>query len=143
MNFPLTTYNYKVRIGSKTLSFSEVSGLSVQHDEVVYRDGFSFLLGYTITRGFAKPINVTLKNGIIAEGKDSPENLRNGLTKAFFDMDKKDLFVDLCDDAGKVLVTWKVIGAVPMKLNLPDLDANGNNVAIESMEFVGRELQIS
>ena len=37
--YPLPSYNYRVTVGSDVLSFSEVSGLSVEHEPVTYKHG--------------------------------------------------------------------------------------------------------
>lgn len=141
--YPIPVYNYRVRMGASTLSFTEVSGLQVQHDELVYRDGMSFLLDYVITRGFSKEIKVTLKKGVIASDSTQPgaADMRN-LHKAFFDLKKQDIEIDLVDQSAAALVTWVLVGAVPMGLELPSLDANSNNVAIETLTFTARELRV-
>ena len=37
-SYPLPAYNYRVIIeGSETMAFSEVSGLEIDHDHVLYR----------------------------------------------------------------------------------------------------------
>ena len=140
--YPIPTFNYRVRIAGKVLAFSEVSGLTVQHDEVVYRHGLSFQNGYHIRRGFAKPINITLKNGMIASDITDSE-ARQFLRESFFKDRKHDIEIDLCNEAGMALITWKVIGAVPLKFELPSLQANSNEVAVESVELLARELSIA
>ena len=36
--YPLPAYNYKVEIGSDTVAFSEVSGLSISHETTTYKE---------------------------------------------------------------------------------------------------------
>ena len=145
-NFPIPTYNYRVRIAGNILSFSEVSGLSVQHDEIIYRHGLSTFSGifgfggYSIRRGFAKPINISLKKGMLTTADAGAT--RNLLRNAFFNDKKFDIEIDLCDDNDTALITWKVIGAVPLKFELPSLQANSNDIAIESIELLAHNLEI-
>lgn len=139
--YPIPTYNYKVRFNtpqSKVVSFTEVSGLTIQHDEVVYRTGLSFKKGFTIKRGFAKPIQIQLKKGMLA-GAGAHDDVHR-LQKAFFDYDQLNIFIDLCDTSGNKLISWQVIGAVPMKFELPSLQASSNDIAVESVELLARDL---
>ncbi|MEL7146211.1 MAG: phage tail protein [Bacteroidota bacterium] len=137
-SFPIPTYNYRVRIANRTISFSEVSGLAVQHDEVIYRHGLSESKGFLVQRGFSKPINLTLKKGMIATSDQSEDDLSRFLFKALEDRKKFDLDIDLCDEQGTALITWKVVGALPLKYEFPGLQASANDVAIESIDLVAR-----
>lgn len=140
--FPIPTYNYRVRIADSTISFSEVSGLSVQHDEVVYRHGLSDSKGFLIQRGFAKPINLSLKKGMVSASDMTKGALSNFLYQSVKDNKKFDLDIDLCDEHGMALITWKVVGALPLKYEFPGLQANANEVAIESIDLVARNVLV-
>ena len=143
MPYPLPTYSYRVIIAGHTMAFHEVSGLTVQHEEVVYRDGMSWLLDYSISRGFAKPIQLSLKSGVILPDPEGEPIAREQLKVGFFLGDGPiDIEIHLTDGEGQALLRWKVIGAVPMKLELPGLRADSNEVAIQSMDFTARTLQI-
>jgi phage tail-like protein len=50
-------------------------------------------------------------------------------------VNKKDIFIRLCDEAGATVISWKVINAFPTKLDAPSFDAKSNDVAVESMEL--------
>ena len=52
-------------------------------------------------------------------------------------VDKRDIYVRLCDEKGDAVISWKVINAFPTKLDAPTFDANSNDLAIESMELMG------
>jgi phage tail-like protein len=131
-----------VRIANQIISFSEVNGLTIQHDEQVYRHGLSESKGFIIQRGFAKPINISLKKGMMMSSKEDNQAINNFLFEAFSKNKKFDIDIDLCDDAGTALFTWKVIGAVPLKYELPSLQANSNEVSIESIDLLARKLLI-
>lgn len=139
-SYPIPTYNYRVRIAGLSISFSEVSGLAVQHEEVVYRHGLSTTKGYLIQRGFAKPINISLKKGIIVSDNQDEKSVNNYLYDAFVRNNKFDIDIDLCDHSGTALITWKVIGAVTLKYELPGLQASANDVAIETIDLLARNL---
>ena len=69
-SYPIPAYNYRVTVGSQTLAFSEINGLTREHEKVVYRDGMSFLMGYHVLRGQQSEITVTMKRGVV-KGDDA------------------------------------------------------------------------
>ncbi|WP_228376059.1 phage tail protein [Chryseobacterium aquaticum] len=50
--------------------------------------------------------------------------------------------ISLLDENGEPAVTWKVKNAFPLKLNSTDLKAEGNEVAIETLEIAHEGLTI-
>ena len=55
---------------------------------------------------------------------------------------KKDIYVRLLDEAGDAVISWKVFNAFPTKLDAPSFDANSNDVAVESMELMADRVTI-
>ena len=51
-------------------------------------------------------------------------------------IDKKDVYVRLCDEKGDAVISWKVLNAFPTKLDAPSFTATSNDVAIETMELM-------
>ncbi|HRI69571.1 MAG TPA: hypothetical protein PK156_35310, partial [Polyangium sp.] len=63
---PLALYNFRVTVGSQSMSFSEVSGIEIAYEHVVYRHGLSFLEGEDIaTFRFDAYAPISLKRGTI------------------------------------------------------------------------------
>ncbi|WP_262497371.1 phage tail protein [Chryseobacterium scophthalmum] len=50
--------------------------------------------------------------------------------------------MSLLDENGEPAVTWKVKNAFPLKVNATDLKAEGNEVAIETLEIAHEGLTI-
>jgi phage tail-like protein len=140
-SYPLPVYNYRVTIGSSTIGFSEVSGLSVEYESVTYKHGFSFVMGIKIIPGMRQPTRLTLKKGIVQKSDFLAKWIQNAYADPFKNA-KEDITVDLCDEAGQAVVRWKVQGALPVKLDAPTFDANSNDVAIEALELVAHGLQV-
>ena len=140
-SYPLPVYNYRVTIGSQTLGFSEVSGLSVEYETVTYKHGFSFAMGAKIIPGMRQPTKLTLKRGVV-QGSDFLAGWLRDTYDNPFKNAEKDIVIDLCDEAGKPVVRWAVKGALPVKLDAPTFDANSNDVAIETLELVAHEIKI-
>lgn len=132
--YPLPAYNYKVTIGTNVMAFSEVSGLSIEYDKIIYKHGFSHIMGANIIRGQRQEINVTLKRGVAKKRNELYDWLTNKATK--------DLWIDLCNEKGLAVVRWKVSKAIPFKLEASDFDASGNDVVIESLSLAANDLTI-
>lgn len=139
--YPLPVYNYRVTIGSSAIGFSEVTGLNVSYDPVTYKHGFSFVTGARIIPGMRQPIKLTLRKGVITGNDFLSGWLQDTYANPFKDM-KKDILVDLCDEAGKAVIRWKVLGALPIKLDAPAFNAGGNEVAIETLELIAHDIQV-
>lgn len=85
--------------------------------------------------GIHKVGDVTLKRGVIASDA------------GFWDWYKhsgksQTVVVKLLDERSRVTATWKLIGARPVKFTAPDLNAKGNDVAIESVELTYEAIEI-
>lgn len=144
--YPLPVYNYRVTFNldndSVTLGFSEVSGLTLEYEPITYKHGLSFIAGSTIMPGMRQPITLTLKRGLVP----NIDFLLAWINEAAADPGGpnvlRDVTIDLCDEEGKPVVRWRLLSALPTKLEAPTFDANANEVAIESMELVAHNLII-
>jgi len=64
--YPLPVYNFRVTVSGTTVSFSEVSGITLEYEFVTYKHGFSFWEGERFKKYYDKKfIPVTLKKGIV------------------------------------------------------------------------------
>src|SRR5262245_28955985 len=127
-NYPLAAYNFRVKVDETEMSFSEVTGISVEYDHVSYRHGLTFLEGEHIqTFYFDSFKSVTCKRGTIL-GKN-PLFLHDWLTKR----DLRSMEVSLCDEKGQPVLSWKIVAAVPTSLKAPAFTASTNESAIETV----------
>jgi phage tail-like protein len=154
--YPLPAYNYRVTVlkGGETLvlGFSEISGLSVEHEPVTYKHGLSFLTGAKIIPGMRQPIRLTMKRGVIRQTNNEPGAddkgaylqswIQDAYASLFSTTRKRDILIELCDETGQAVVAWKVQKALPTKLEAPTFDANSNDVAIETMEVIAHGLKV-
>jgi conserved hypothetical phage tail region protein len=135
--YPLPVYNYKVEIDGQTVGFSEVSGLSISYDTTTYVESPTNGVGPRRMHmpGQSKPATVTMKKGVVTSV--SVPALFGWLNSIQLNrVDKKDIYVRLCDETGAVVVSWKVINAFPTKLDAPTFTASSNDVAVESLELM-------
>jgi phage tail-like protein len=137
-NYPLPVYNFRVEIGPDAVAFSEVSGLSIQYEAITFKES-PVASGVSGPRVVHMPsqmnaTNVTLKKGVARAS--SVINLYNWIKGVTLNqVEKKDVFVRLCDEARKPVISWKIINAFPTKLDAPTFDAKSNEVALETMEL--------
>jgi phage tail-like protein len=136
--YPLPVYNFRVEIGTDAVAFSEVSGLSIQHEVTTFKE--SPVAGGTPgprvmhMPGQLSPTNVTLKKGVARS--TSVATLYSWISSiALNQVEKKDIIVRLCDETGSPVISWKIINAFPTKLDGPSFDAKSDDVAVESMEL--------
>ena len=142
--YPLTTLHFSVSWGeSNQLSFSEVSGLTMEAEVVEYRGGADMQFSTHKQPGLRKFSNVTMKRGI------APRDTGNGLFEWFNsvtigNVTRRDVVVSLLNEAGNQVMNWKIAAAWPVKLEGPSLKSTGTDIAIESLEFacVRNEIEI-
>lgn len=137
-DYPLPVYNYRVEINGDAVAFSEVSGLTISYESTVYKEspiaGGSPGPRTLIMPSQRTPPTITLKKGLVR--KTSMKHLYDWIrTVQINQIEKKDIYVRLCDEKGDAVITWKVANAFPVKLDAPSFDAKSNDVAIQSMEF--------
>ena len=138
-SYPLPVYNYKVEIAGVAIAFTEVSGLTIEYDTTTYNESLtaSGISGSRLLLMPAqkKPVNITLKKGVVLA--TSVATLYKWISKITINqVEKKDVYVRLCDEKGSAVISWKVINAFPTKLDAPTFDAKSNDAAIESMALM-------
>ncbi len=144
--YPLPLWNYKVEIGSDTVAFSEVSGLDIAYETTTYKESpiTSGTPGPRVMHMPAQgtPANITMRKGVVRQR--SVAALYSWISTIHINqVEKKDVFVRLCDENGDAVISWKVTNAFPTRLEAPTFDANSTDVAIESMELMGDGVEIT
>jgi len=88
--------------------------------------------------GLTKYTNVTLKRGVT--GDSSFFNWVNG---ASANKDHKDITIEVFDESGRLVLAYHLGSSWPVKLAASDLNADGSEVAIESIELAHEGIQIT
>jgi phage tail-like protein len=137
-DYPISVYNYRVEINGEAVAFSEVSGLSIAYETSTYKESptASGAPGprVMIVPGQRNPAKITLKKGIV-RGVSMKQLYAWIKTITINQVEKKDIFIRLCDEKGVAVISWKAVNAFPTKLDAPTFDAKSNDAAIESMEL--------
>ena len=135
---PYKNYPFRVEIDGLTSSgFAEVSGLSAEAEVIEYREGADI----TSTRklpGLITYPNVTLKRGLTM----SRELFDWWLTVVHGKVQRRNVLIVLLDDERKEVLRWLLHEAWIAKIEFGDLNAKGNEVAIESIELADEGLEL-
>jgi len=137
--WPLPKFHFMVDVAGNEIAFQEVSGLDMETEPLEYRAGNSKEFSKVKMPGMVKYSNITLKKGMFKGDK------------AFFDwfksvnmnvIERKAMTIKLLDESHAPVVTWKVKNAFPVKLSGTDLKAEGNEIAIETLEVAHEGLDM-
>ena len=133
-------FYFQVKWDSQVMSFQEVSGLDIQSEEIKYRRGDSPEFSVIKMPGMKKVGNVTMKKGIYKSDNkfwDWFKQIKMNTVK------RVPVTISLLDEAGKPTMVWTLANAWPTKITGTDLKAEGNEVAIETIEIVHEGLTIA
>lgn len=138
--WPLPKFSFQVKWDSAVMSFEEVSGLDVEAQPIEYRHGDS--PAYTTIKmpGLKKYSNVTMKKGVF-KGDNKFWDWFNKIKMNT--IQRVPVTISLLDEAGKPTMVWTLANAWPSKITGTDLKAQGNEVAIETIEIVHEGLTIA
>ncbi|MFN2456865.1 MAG: phage tail protein [Chitinophagaceae bacterium] len=136
---PLSAYHFIVDWGGANGAFSEISGLSIENEVIEYRNGNSTTQQATKMPGLRKYSNITLKRGLTKGDTDFYKWLNTvNLNK----VEKRNVTISLLNENHEPVRVWKVRNAWPCKISGPHLKADGNEVAIETIELAHEGLEI-
>jgi phage tail-like protein len=137
--YPLTKFHFVVEWGGSRAGFTEVTGLDIQVEAIEYREGNSNEYSKIKMPGMHKFSNITLKRGSVSGDKDFYVWLN---TVNLNQIERRNLSISLLNEKHEPVFTWKVKNAFPIKVQASDLKADGNEVAIESIELAHEGLNI-
>ena len=134
---PFASFNFLVEIDGVTRAgFSEVTGLNTEVNVIEYREGTDPNTPRKLP-GLFKNSNVTLKRGVSLD-----TDLFN-LYKTAVDGDirRVNMSIVLRDEKQTEVVRWNLLEAWVSKYVVPDLKANANEMAIETVELAHEGVQ--
>ena len=137
---PYPNHNFEVDIVGigDTIGFSEVDLPAGEIEVIEYREG-NELTAVRKLPGLVKYSNVTLKRGITGHLELFTwwKSVRDG------QIARRDVSIKLLDEQRQEVMRWSLRNAWPVKLEAGPLNAQGNEVAIETLELAheGFELE--
>ena len=137
--YPIPVFHFQVDWGGTKLGFSEVTGLNYEVQVIEYRSGLSPNYGTIKMPGMPKYGNITLKRGVMEGDNDFYEWINEiKLNK----IERRDITISLLNEDHEPVMNWKVRNAWPTKITSPDLKANANEAAIETIEVAHEGISI-
>ena len=130
--YPIPKFHFSVDWGGIRIGFTEVSGLDRQIDVIEYREGNSPEYHKIKMPGMQKFSNITLKRGSFKGDNQYYEWLN---TVQLNKIERRDLIITLLNENHEPVITWTIKKAWPIKVQSTDLKADGNEVAIETLEL--------
>ncbi len=137
--YPIPKFHFQVEWGGSRIGFTEVSGLDITTEVIDYRDGASPEYSKIKMPGQRTFSNITLKRGTFAGDNEFYEWFN---TVNLNQIVRRDLTISLLNENHEPVVVWKVKNAWPSKVTPTDLNADGNEVALETLELAHEGLTI-
>lgn len=135
---PATVFRFQVEIdGLLVAGFSEISGLEVETEVEVYREGGVNEYEHHLVK-IRKYPSLVLKHGFTHS--DELWNWFEGVTEGR--IERKNGSVIMLDSSGNESYRWNFFSSYPIKWIGPELKANHSEVAIESLEIVHTGLKV-
>ena len=138
-NYPLPKFHFEVDWGGTRIGFTEVSGLTVETEVIEYREGANLEYHKQKMPGMQKFGNITLKRGTF---NSDNEYYAWWNSVKLNTIERRDIIIKLLNEEHEPVMSWKIKNAWPSKVQSTDLKADGNEVAIETMEVVHEGLTI-
>jgi phage tail-like protein len=136
---PYKGFNFLVEIdGISTASFCEVSGLASETAVIEYRNGSDRANTVRKLPGLTKYANIVLKRGVTHDTQlwEWRKAIEQGTP------DRRSGAIVLLDDERNPVRRWHFVEGWITKFDGPDLNAKGNDVAIETIEIAHEGLTI-
>lgn len=145
-DYPLPKFHFQVDWGGTKIGFTEVSGLDFETEPIEYRHGASPEYFKTKQPGMQKWSNITMKRGTFNSDNEFYDWWKETV---FFEegestgsIYRRDITISLLNENHEPTITWKVKNVWPTKVQTTDLKADGNEIAIESIELVHEGLVV-
>ena len=138
--WPLPKFYFEVKWDSTVVSFREVSGLDIESQPLEYRSGDSPVFSTIKVPGSVKYGNVTMKRGVLSRGNqfwDWFNEIKMNTIK------RRPITISLLDESGAPTMVWTLANAFPVKVTTADMSADGNDVAVESIEVAHEGIAIA
>ena len=128
---PYTSFNFLVEIeGIISAGFSDISGLKIETEVEEFREGGVNNYVHKLPK-LTKYGNLTLKHGMTDQ--DKLWNWYKDVIRG--KINRTNVTIFLQDITGKTLMHWEFSNAYPVKWTGPELKADSNTVAFETLEL--------
>lgn len=138
--WPMPKFYFEVKWDSTIVGFQEVGGLNIENEPIQYRSGDNPVFLKAKMPGLMKSGNVVMKKGVLA----SDHALWDWFGEVKMNtIKRKPVTISLLDESGAPTMVWTLTNAFPIKISSTDLQAEGNEVAVETIEFAHEGVTIA
>ncbi len=142
---PYGRFNFLVDLGTGNTDgpdagFQECSAIGMEVAVAEYRNGNDKENAPRKITGLTKVGDVTLKRGIVAKENgfwDWWNTIRSGTVQ------RRTVTISLLNEEHKPVMVWAIDRAWPVKVEGPSLNATGNEIAIETLEFAHEGMSVN
>jgi len=135
---PYTGFNFLVEIDGITVAaFKQVSGLGSETEVIEYRAGSDKANTVRKLPGLTRYANIVLKRGVTKDAQlwNWRKTVEQGIA------DRRNGSIVLLDEARSEILRWDFSNGWVAKFSGPDLNAQANEVAIETIEIAHEGLE--
>lgn len=136
---PVSRYHFTADWGGSRTGFTEISGLNIEIEPVLFREGASPEDQMRKLPGLRSYSNIVLKRSILKGDNDFFDWIN---TKQMNQIQRRDITISLLNENHEPIVIWRVKNAFPVKYTGPVLSAGANNVAMECLELTHEGLTV-
>lgn len=138
--WPLPKFYFEVNWNGQLMSFQEVSGLDVGEQVVEYRAGDRAQFSTIGMPGTRKSGSITMKKGKF----ESDAKFREWFDQLKMNtIQRHPLTISLLDESGSTTMSWTLEKAWPLNVTSNHLDADSDEIAIESLKVIHEGISIS
>jgi len=138
---PYAGFNFRMEIdGIEVAGFKEISGLEMETEVIEYAEGDDVNTKIKKIPGRTKFAEVTCKRGIV-EGVELWEWC-DSINDYPREIERKAITINLLDNEGEPQKTYTLFETWPKKYATGQLDAGGDELAMEEVVFVFENMEI-
>lgn len=137
--YPIPKFSFLVEWGAARLGFTEVTGLERTVEAIEYREGSSRSFHKLKMPGMETLSNVTLKRGTFQGDTDFYDWFN---TVQMNTVERRDVIIKLLNENLEPTMVWRLANCFATKYQASDLSADGNEVAIETLEIAHEGLSM-
>lgn len=138
--YPLPRFHFQVDFGSRIMSCTEITGMDMQTEVIEYRHSDSKDFNKIKMPGLRKFSNITMKRGKFEGNFDFNswlDEIANDRVNG-----RRDVVIRLLNEKHVPVAAWTATRCFPVKVTAPDLKADANEIAVESIEIAHEGLKL-
>jgi len=139
--YPLPRFSFQVDWGGAKISFTEITGMTMEREVAFYRHSDSKDYHKIAIPGLFKNNNITMKRGKFEKDFDFNTWFEE-VTNDRVDGGRRDVVIRLLDEKHAPVAAWSATRCFPVKVTAPDLKSDANEIAVESIEVAHEGLKL-